>query len=408
MTSLAVGPRAEHPGQNASDDSGTSCFRDFAEGEYLFRQDDPGDCAYFIESGIVEVLRWVDQQDVPVARVSPGGLVGELTLIDGEPRMASARAATAVRARILDRAQLAEKIEQADPLLRHLLRVNLRRYREYATQAPGDRYTAFEDDQDRVRALEQLASEQNLEAAIRAQQMELHYQPIVVSASGDVAGFEALVRWRHPERGLLMPGEFIPLAESSQLIRLLGAWVLQEGARMAAKLSQSGRPLFVNVNLSPFQFDDESLAEQIIGAARDAGAPAEMIRLEITESLLMSRGDRAVTTLDAVRAEGFKIAIDDFGTGYSSLSRLYRLPVDILKFDRFLTQAAERHEGANAILSALVGLARTLGMISVGEGVETDDQARMLRGHGVDFSQGYFFGRPVPAAEALALAGCGA
>jgi diguanylate cyclase (GGDEF)-like protein/PAS domain S-box-containing protein len=254
------------------------------------------------------------------------------------------------------------------------------------------------------RAMELLQIETDLRRAITRKEFFLNYQPIVCLETGKVASFEALVRWRHPERGLVMPGEFIPVAEETGLIVPLGLFVLNEACRQMRswqKLGLAGDEVTMSVNLSSRQFSQTDLIEQVSSALRDAGLKAANLKLEITESMVMENIDTAIGMLAQLRGLGVGLSIDDFGTGYSSLSYLHRFPIDTLKIDRsFVTQMTDNTENAE-IVRTIVTLARSLDMHVIAEGVETDEQLRQLGGLGCDYGQGYLFSRPVGAGQAV-------
>ncbi|HEX8291974.1 MAG TPA: EAL domain-containing protein [Pyrinomonadaceae bacterium] len=256
------------------------------------------------------------------------------------------------------------------------------------------------------RAMELLQTETDLRRALTRQEFFLNYQPIVNLETGRVASFEALVRWRHPERGLVMPGDFVPVAEETGLIVPLGLWVLNEACRQMREWQRLGladESVKMSVNLSGRQFSQADLIEQISSALRESGLKAGNLKLEITESMVMENFDTAIDMLTQLRVLGVGLSIDDFGTGYSSLSYLHRFPIDTLKIDRsFVTQMTDNSENAE-IVRTIVTLARSLDMAVVAEGVETADQLRQLGELGCDYGQGYLFSRPVGAGQAAEL-----
>ena len=256
------------------------------------------------------------------------------------------------------------------------------------------------------RAMELLQLETDLRRAISRREFFLHYQPIVCLETGKVSSYEALVRWRHPERGLVMPGEFISVAEETGLIIPLGQWVLGEACRQMREWQRLFRidpEVTVSVNLSSRQFSQADLIEQVSSALRETGLHASSLKLEITESMVMENIDTAIGMLTQLKNLGVGLSIDDFGTGYSSLSYLHRFPIDTLKIDRsFVTQMTDNTENAE-IVRTIVTLARSLGMNVIAEGVETRAQLTQLHDLGCDFGQGYLFSKPVGASAALEL-----
>jgi EAL domain-containing protein (putative c-di-GMP-specific phosphodiesterase class I) len=270
----------------------------------------------------------------------------------------------------------------------------------YAAKAAGRNTFRFYDEAMNRRASQRLALESDLRRAVARHQLELFYQPQIRSADGRLAGVEALLRWRHPERGLVSPVEFIPLAEEAGIITELGEWALAEAARQIVAWRQQGIGVpRMAVNLSPRQFHATDLANRLERILTAAGVENEWIELEITESAAMAHPEGAVEVLQRLRERGIQIAMDDFGTGHSSLAMLRTLPLNVLKLDRSFVQHLPESETDAAVAGAVVTLARRLGLSVVAEGVETEAQQHFLAGIGCDLLQGYLFSRPLPAAE---------
>jgi diguanylate cyclase (GGDEF)-like protein/PAS domain S-box-containing protein len=250
-----------------------------------------------------------------------------------------------------------------------------------------------------------------LQRALEQQQFVLLYQPKVDVATGALTGVEALIRWQHPERGLLPPEQFIPVAEETGLIRQIGRWVLRAACVQGQAWRDAGLPpIPVAVNLSAREFNDERLAFEIAQAVVDANFDAHLLELEITETLVMQDPDRAVETLGQLKAMGVRISIDDFGTGHSSLARLSKLPVDSLKIDGALIRDIATDPDDAAIASAVIAMAASLRLTSIAEGVEEAGQLAFLKARGCDEMQGYLTSRPVPAADIATFVrrvGCG-
>ena len=242
--------------------------------------------------------------------------------------------------------------------------------------------------------------EPELRRALVQDELRVYFQPRVNLASGEICGAEALVRWQHPERGLVPPSEFIPLAEDTGLILPLGEWVIRNVCRQQRVWLDGGLPVPpVAVNLSALQFRQKNLVQLIRHELAANQLGAKYLEIEITESTLMDSVDEAAATLQELRATGIKISLDDFGTGHSSLSRLRRLPIDHLKIDQsFVCNLTTEPEDA-AICLAIIGLAHNLRMTVIAEGVETEGQANYLRQHHCDEMQGYYFSRPLPVGD---------
>ena len=247
---------------------------------------------------------------------------------------------------------------------------------------------------------EKVKLESDLHEALALGQFELHYQPKVDTVSGAIHGAEALVRWRHPERGLVPPGEFIPLAEECGLIDAIGEWVVRESCRQARAWQHEGLPhLRVAVNLSAFQFRHGNLLQMIRAALSAADLDPRCLEVEITESALMSDPEESVSILEQLSRMGVVVSVDDFGTGYSSMSYLRRFPIDKLKIDRgFIGELLSRPDDAS-IVKAIVSLAHSLHLKVVAEGVETSEQLEFLRSLGCDQYQGFCFSPAVPASQ---------
>ncbi len=256
----------------------------------------------------------------------------------------------------------------------------------------------FEPEMD-LRARQRHALELELRLALKNNEFEVYYQP-QVSASLSLTGFEALLRWRHPTRGLVNPAEFIPLAEETGLIGPIGAWVMVEACRLATTWPGAMK---VAINLSPAQFRGRQVADDVRHALRASGLPPSRLELEITEALLMEEDDEILATLRDVRALGVRIAMDDFGTGYSSLAYLSRFPFDKIKIDQSFVRMMGGSEDAWSIVRAIIGLGKLLRISVNAEGVETDDQRLRLISEGCGELQGYLFGRPIPSGALPAL-----
>jgi EAL domain-containing protein (putative c-di-GMP-specific phosphodiesterase class I) len=235
--------------------------------------------------------------------------------------------------------------------------------------------------------------ERDLRAALTDGGLELHYQPQVKASSCELLGFEALARWRHPVRGLIPPGEFIPLAEETGLISALGEWVLRTACSEAARWTQ---PLKVAVNLSPREFQQGDLPELVFAILSETGLSPNRLEIEITETAIFADMSRALSILRRLKALGISIAMDDFGTGYASLATLQAFPFDKIKIDRSFVGQVETSPQAAVIVRAVLGLGRSLGIGVVAEGVETAEQMRFLVGENCEELQGYLFGKPQP------------
>ena len=258
------------------------------------------------------------------------------------------------------------------------------------------------DEASRTRAVELVQTTADLHHALDREELRLHYQPIVALRSGRVSGYEALARWQHPKRGLLLPAEFITLAEETGLIAPIGAWILEEACRQS--VTWRDRPgadeaieMSMSINIAPRQLADPALVEHLAGALERTGIDPRVVCLELTEGSLMSDVESSRRALDVLRQQGVTLAVDDFGTGYSSLGHLKSFPVRSLKIDREFVDGLGVEPEATTIVRAVVELAHSLGMVAVAEGVETRQHLDELCAMGCDYAQGYLFGPPKPA-----------
>jgi EAL domain-containing protein (putative c-di-GMP-specific phosphodiesterase class I) len=244
------------------------------------------------------------------------------------------------------------------------------------------------------------ALEYDLRKALSSKQFELHYQPLINLADNTISGFEALIRWRHPEKGLVQPGVFVPLAEEIGLIVPIGEWVVREACMMAVQWPGS---LKVAVNISPAHFCDTGLVQTVVEALAASGLAPNRLELEITETNLLQNSAATLSALHQLREIGVRIAMDDFGTGYSSLSYLQSFPFDKIKIDRsFVAKIIEDANSMN-IVRAVAALAKGLGMASTAEGVETKEQLDRIKAEGYTEIQGYLISKPVPGQEVAKL-----
>ena len=267
----------------------------------------------------------------------------------------------------------------------------------YQAKADGkDRFVVFEPEMHSV-VEKRLVLEMDLREALARQQYFLVFQPIFNLASGGTTGVEALLRWRHPERGVVQPDDFIPILEDSGMIIDVGRWVLEEACRQGARWHALGYKLDVSVNVSARQLDTDALIEDISHALESSGFEAQSLIIEITETAIMKNVTAVVPRLAALKATGVRVAIDDFGTGYSSLAYLQQFPVDTLKIDRsFISTMADSPE-SGALIRTLVQLGKTLGLETLAEGIEETEQYSALERTHCDSGQGYLFARPLEA-----------
>ncbi|HSL83646.1 MAG TPA: EAL domain-containing protein [Thermoanaerobaculia bacterium] len=377
----------------------------FPPGTPVFREGEPGDCAYVIERGRVEITALRGGRPVRLALLGERELFGEMALVDDRVRSATATALEETEVVLVPRERIREETRRADPLLHLLLRVTLDRLRETSSRVGPEPATAAPDrpgdaeyEAMRERAIGRIKLEQELRRAPATGELELWYQPIVALAERSVAGYEALLRWRHPARGLLGPGELVPVAEETGAIVGIGRWVLETACAALAGLAAdgSGPGVYLSVNLSAKQLAEPRLAEHLAETLRATAAPPERLVLESTESALMDDPDAARATLARLRDLGARLYLDDFGTGYSSLSYLHRFPLSGVKLDRSFVASMLGDPASAKVVRAVAGLAHQLELGAVAEGIEEEAQAAALTELGFEHGQGYLFARPGP------------
>jgi EAL domain-containing protein (putative c-di-GMP-specific phosphodiesterase class I) len=270
----------------------------------------------------------------------------------------------------------------------------------YRAKDRGRNCAALYDDEMRREARRLLRTEVELHRALERDELVVHYQPVANLMHDGVVGVEALVRWKHPTRGLVLPGEFVPVAEETGLVVPMGRHVLEQACAFAAAHPEIG---YVAVNVSPRQLAQPDVVETVRAVLRTSGLEPSRLCLEVTEALLVQDAEAAATTLRALQQDGARIAIDDFGTGWASLTYLQRFPVDTIKLDRSFVSRVTDDTAAAAIVASLIQLAHSMGLTVTGEGVETTGQAEFLRANRCDAGQGFLFARAL-APEDLLLA----
>lgn len=380
--------------------------RQLQAGEVLFQEHDAGDVAYLVERGRIRVsLRGTDSA-VTLADLGPGDLVGEMALIDNAPRTATAVALEDTALLVIDRGHLAERIAQTDPIVRALLGGQIKRYRAALATLQGGAAPDQSLGTDDAAAVAKIRLESQLREALDGGRLQMHLQPLLDIPTGKIAGYEALIRWDHPERGPISPLEFITLAEETSLIVPVGQFMLQEAISALVTMRSRGMAQlpFLSINVSARQLREADLIQSLLERLGDAALPASAVKLEITESQVLDYPHTA-EVLDACRAAGIRVALDDFGTGFSNLSHLSALAFDTVKIDQAFLRGVEGSSRAAMMLDAIVGLVRATGADALAEGVETPEQLQTLRRLGVRYAQGYLIGKPEPLARALQAQG---
>jgi EAL domain-containing protein (putative c-di-GMP-specific phosphodiesterase class I) len=267
----------------------------------------------------------------------------------------------------------------------------------YRAKEDGKNNYKFYSEEMNVHSFERLALETSLRRGLERNEFLLHYQAKLDLNTGKITGVEALVRWQHPEMGLVPPIQFIPLAEETGLIVPIGRWVLHTACAQSVAWQRLGLPpVHMAVNLSARQFADEDLVEDVANVLKSTGLRPELLELELTESMVIQNTERAGKVLNEIKKMGVRLAIDDFGVGYSSLTHLKRFPIDTLKVDRSFIRDLPADTEDKAITEAIIAMGKSLNLTVVAEGVETQEQQSFLQEHACDEMQGYFFSKPIP------------
>jgi EAL domain-containing protein (putative c-di-GMP-specific phosphodiesterase class I)/CRP-like cAMP-binding protein len=393
--------------------SSLNVHKTFKKGETIFMEGEPGSCAYIIERGKVNLFILVEGKQKLISELHDGAVFGEMSIIDDQLRSATAVAAQDAHLIVIPGKYFDEKLEGADKFVTMLLKLILQRYREMRSRletilpdADAAKKLSIieknnaECERNAFYAARQLEAESGLKDALENRQLELFYQPIVALQTQQVVGCESLLRWRHPEQGLLPPGGFIPLAETTGLIVPIGLWIIEEAGKAGMRFQNTNRAFsFISVNLSGRQFVPFDFAGDVRKIFEGNKIDPRKIEFEITESILMANPLKTAAILNDLKALGAKIAIDDFGTGYSSFSYLHRFPIDILKIDRSFISTMVDNAKSFEIVKSLCILAKSIGMTVIAEGVETEKEHNLLIDLGSDYGQGYFYAKPMPELE---------
>jgi EAL domain-containing protein (putative c-di-GMP-specific phosphodiesterase class I) len=374
-------------------------------GGVLFREGDPPTTAFILEEGQVEIRATQRGKPVVLAVLGPGAILGEMAVIDDAPRTATATALSDCRLIALDRAQIAERIASSDPIIRALLQGTLQRYRSALSALQGGKSaTAEQVGAEEAAGVGKMRLESQLRAALQDGGLDVRYQPLLDVASGRIAGFEALVRWTHPERGPISPAEFVALAEETSLIVPVGEYVFDTACAAAREfIDAAGRPLFVAVNVSARQLREPGLLERVIARVDGAGLPRGSIKIEITESQAMEPA-LMQGFIGLCHEHGMKVALDDFGTGYSNLTQVHQIPFDTLKIDQGFVRQMLNEPRSMALVETIVAMAKALGASIVVEGIESEAELAVLQRLRCDYAQGWLVGKPQTREELLARA----
>lgn len=378
----------------------------FSDAEVIFDKGDEGNCAYIIDRGRIEIFLVDGGTNTPVAILGPGEIFGEMAIVDGSPRSAGARAVGDCSLTVVSKDQLYERIESADPVVRLLVRMLIKRIREnneklisHKTPVAANDVNVTENPDEAV--INKIRFEKELNEALKANEFVMHYQPIINLKSNEIAGFEALIRWDSPQHGLVRPDLFMGLAEETSLIVPISDWVFDESCKSLKLLSEKfpQENLFMSINISGKQFSDPDFFDKMLAVVKKHGVQPSQIKLEVTETLLVE-GDFVKILIDKCRELGFNVSLDDFGTGYSSLSYLSDFSFDNLKIDKSFVKKMGADNKTAVIVQSIVSMSKGLEVPVIAEGIETLEDLTSLTSLGCEYGQGYYFSKPVAFSEA--------
>lgn len=401
----------------------------FPQGTVLFRRGEARQCAYLIDKGSVDIIGNDDGgEDRLLCHIGAGEIFGEMALVDDAPRTATAITQTECEIFIIPRSALQNRLQGLDPVVMLLISLLIERYRLTRIHLPE----SLRQDKDNDRFIDKLQRHRPLapghlkihdvstqkESALRALKLEQelrrglerrefipYLQPIIDLETGRVTGYETLIRWQHPEKGLVFPDQFIPVAEQVNVVQQLDRLMLEKTCEIFPLLDAMGRSdIFISVNMSGMNFNTQNIVQSIRDTVKGYGVNPRRIRLEVTESALIDDPEHAEDVLHNLKEAGFGIALDDFGTGYSSLGYLHRFTIDAIKIDRSFVARLHENDKSLEIVKALIHLAKIFHLGTVAEGVEREGDIAVLRDMGCTLGQGYFFSKPLPVSDALAYA----
>lgn len=388
----------------------------FKAGEIIMSQGETGACAYFIQEGRVKIVFEKSDGDMlDMGTRGAGSIIGEMAIVDNQPRSATIQALELCTLLEITKEDFARSVKGSNPIVRLISQVILMRYRDIlrrsetlsmdtlAILSPEESEREYAEQTNVVESIK-LANE--FKVAIAAGQLFLHYQPIYSISTGRILGVEALMRWQHPERGVIPPDDFIPMAEDSGLIIEASRWALREVCAMLGRLDAVRPDLYmlsVSVNLSATDFEEHNFVEKFSEILASTNTAASRIHIEITERILLKQTAEVKATLDRCRDLGVKVAIDDFGTGYSSLSYLHRYPIDTLKIDRSFVRDMRHDKSVLGLVKSIVTISQNMEIDIIAEGVEEIEEANLLTQLHCDTAQGFYFSKPIAETAILEL-----
>lgn len=385
-----------------------SANRIYQANEYLFYEGEPAEAAFIIESGKVAIRTQLAGEEKTLSELGPGDILGEMAVIDNLTRTASAVCMETCQVKVIHRNQLVDRVQNADPIVRHLLDVTLYRYRHGLQKAnnPDKKIPPLQTTgkpASSLDAIEKISLEVDLRHALESGALQAVYQPIQNIQTGQVAGFETLTRWCHAQHGYVNPEAFITLAEETDLIIPIGLQNMQQACRDLKKFQAllSHDHLFMSINISGKQLRDPDFASHVLAVIQNEDIEPSRIKLEITESLIMNF-EEIQHWINASKKNGFQISLDDFGTGYAGLGQLCELNIDTLKIDKSFIQPMFSDQKRMVVLQSIISLGLGLDLSIIAEGVENTEHEAYLAKLGVKYGQGYLYAKPQDAETTLA------
>lgn len=383
----------------------------FATNEIIFSEGDLGDCAYLIEKGSVLVYLVKDEVEIPLKYLGEGEVFGEMSLIDCSPRSASCRAITESQLIIVKKEQLLNRIQEADPVVRLLMKVLLERLRTQNEQISGKKGQKKQAPdisllQEKKQALDRIGLESRIAHGVDQNEFVPFYQPIVDIHTGKIVGCEALVRWISKEYGVISPSAFMDVVEESSQILKVGKLIIEKSLidlPILRSVFSHEKNFFISINVSGRQFADPQFILHLEAARARGRLSSQQIKLELTERI-MTAGPQALATLQSCRDLGYRLAIDDFGTGFSSLQYIAQMPLTDLKIDRSFVTKMRADKKYLSVVQSLISLAQSLDLNIIAEGIELQEELELLQQLQVNMGQGFLFSKALPLDEFLQLA----
>lgn len=373
------------------------------KGDVLFNEGDVADCAYLVLNGQLEVITNQNGVNVTLGQVDPGELIGEMSVIDSENRTSSIVAKSACTLVSVKKNQIQERISQSDPIIQSLLSSYARRYRKSVMALKGENApTIGQTGTFEIITAEKINLEFQLKQAIEKRQLDVSFQPILEVATDEIVGYEALIRWDHPERGFISPLEFIALAEETSLIVGLGEFVIDTACDAAKELidKKVHKNPFISINVSPKQLSYPGLIEHIVQRVDSAGLPKGTLNIEITESAALIESE-VKHVVDLCHQHGIKIALDNFGTGASNLTMMHKMKFDAINIDHSFTKNMQNDSRSRSMVNMIINMGFAMNADVMIGGIESEEMLDYVRELNCRYAQGYHIGKPQRLAEII-------